>query len=472
MKKTIIAALLTLTVGAFSSCEDFLIEEPVLKQSNELTFSTYSGLNAAGEALYSMMQSASWYDGQFILQSELRAGNAKNPVSLPGSGRYRNDTQWNYTASSTSSLWTYAYYTISWANNIINNLEGKSENNVTQQDWDNLKAEALFMRALCHFDLVITYAQPYTSEPNSLGVPVILVTENGQPKRNTVKEVYDQVVADLIEAEGLISPSFARSDVSDAAAMVSKPAIQALLSRVYLYMGEWQKSADYATKVIESGKYSLVSADEYAAMWSAQAAPKGGEIIFEVFGSNKNEYWDESGWTHLPYITGMGEEGSEDICATSDLFNLFEASDVRASLFYKNENDNMVSKYHGKEGGIPRQVNVPILRLAEMYLNRAEAIANGASIPGATLRGDLEAIASKRGATVPAQPNIFEERRKELFFEGHIVYDYARTGTPLVRTDFDGVNNKDVPFPNYRWAMPIPKREMDANPNMVQNPGY
>lgn len=472
MKKTIIAALLTLTIGSFCSCEDFLIEEPVLKQSNELTFSTYAGINAAGEALYSMMQSASWYDGQFILQSELRAGNAKNPVSLPGSGRYRNDTQWNYTASSTSSLWSYAYYTISWANNIINNIDGMSEANVSQQDWDNLKAEALFMRALCHFDLVITYAQPYTSDSLSLGVPVVLVTENGQPARNKVNEVYKQVVSDLTAAEKLISNNFSRSDASDAAAMVSKQAIQALLSRVYLYMGKWQKSADYATLVINSGKYSLVSGDDYLNMWSAQVAPKGGEIIFEVFGSNKNEYWDESGWTHLPYITGMGEEGSEDICATSDLFNLFEASDIRTKLFYKNENDNMVNKYHGKEGGIPRQVNVPVLRLAEMYLNRAEAILNGASIAGVTARGDLEAIATKRGATVPAQINVFEERRKELFFEGHIVYDYARTGTALVRTDFDGVNNKDVPFPNYRWAMPIPKREMDANPNMVQNAGY
>ena len=474
MKKSIIgAALLTLAVGTFSSCKDFLIEEPVLKQSNELTFSTYSGLNSAAAALYSMMQSASWYDGQFILQSELRAGNAKNPVSLPGSGRYRNDTQWNYTANSTSSLWTYAYYTISWANNILNNLEGKSENNVSQQDWNNLKAEALFVRALCHFDLVITYAQPYTAEPNSLGVPVILKTENGQPARNTVKEVYNQVVADLTEAEGLISDSYTRKDISDAAAMVSKSAIQALLSRVYLYMGEWQNSADYATKVINSGKYSLLSGTDYVNMWSAQTAAKGGEIIFEVFGSNKNEYWDESGWTHLPYITGMGEEGSEDICATSDLFNLFEDADIRKALFYKNENDNMINKYHGKEGGIPRQVNIPVLRLAEMYLNRAEAIYNGAAIAGASVRGDLETIAGKRGATVPAQPNIFEERRKELFFEGHIVYDYARTKTALARTDFDGVKNKDIPAaPDYRWAMPIPKREMDANPNMVQNPGY
>lgn len=466
-------ALLT-AVGTFSSCNGFLEEEPVLKQSNELTLSNYEGLNQAGIALYTMLQSANWYDGQFILQSELRAGNAKNPVSLPGSGRYRVDTQWNYTANTTSPLWTYAYYTISWANNIINNLEGKSETDVTQQDWDNLKAEALFMRALCHFDLVITYAQPYTQKPESLGVPVVLVTENGQPARNTVAEVYSQILTDLTEAEGLISDDFTREDVSDAAAMVSKSAIQALLSRVYLYMGDWQNSANYATKVINSGKYSLVDADSYLEMWSAQTAPKGGEIIFEVFGSNKNEYWDESGWTHLPYITGMGEEGSEDICATSDLVDMYDASDIRLNLFYKNENDNMINKYHGKEGGIPRQVNVPILRLAEMYLNRAEAIVNGAVINGVTAQSDLDVIASKRGYTAPSpsKTSVFDERRKELMFEGHIVYDYARTKTDLKRNDFDGVLNKDIPAGDYKWAMPIPKREIDANPNMVQNEGY
>ena len=213
--------VLLAAAATFTSCSGFLDEEPKLKQSNELTFSTYDGLDAAGAALYGMMQSASWYDGQFILQSELRAGNAKNPVSIPGSGRYRNDTQWNYNESATSSLWTYAYYTIARACNVINNLEGID---ASQQDINNLKAEALFMRALCHFDLVITYAQPYKTAPDSPGVPVITVTENGQPARNTVAEVYDQVVADLTEAEGIIGSSFTRSGISDQAAMVSKEA--------------------------------------------------------------------------------------------------------------------------------------------------------------------------------------------------------------------------------------------------------
>lgn len=470
MKKNILGFALLAATGIFCSCNDYLTEEPILKQSNEMTLAKYDGLNNAGAALYTMLQSDSWYDGQFLLQSELRAGNAKNPVSLPGSGRYRGDTQWNYTANGTSPLWAYAYYTISWANNILANIDGKNEADVEQQDWDNLKAEALFMRALCHFDLVITYAQPYTSQPNSLGVPVVLVTENGSPARNTVAEVYDQVVADLTEAEGLISPNFTRTGASDPRAMVSKEAIQALLSRVYLYMGQWQKAADYATKVINSGKFTIASGEDYLKMWSASVSPAKGEFIFGVFGSKKNEYWDNSGWQHLPWILAI--EGSADVCATSDLYEMYEDGDIRQQLFTKNGNDNMVLKYSGKEGGSPKETNIPILRLSEMYLNRAEAIANGASISGATALGDLRTIAEKRNATVPAQFNTFDERRKELAFEGHIVYDYARCNKNLVRTDFDGVINKDIPAGDYKWAMPIPKREMDANPNMEQNPGY
>ena len=472
MKKILMGLALLSIAGSFTSCSDFLEEAPELSQSNEITLSKYEGLDKAGSALYAMMQSYSWYGAQFILQSELRAGNAKNPKTLEGSGRYRQDAQWNYTENNTSSLWSYAYYTISWANNIINNLNGKETSTVTTQDLNNLKAEALFMRALCHFDLVITYGQPYTTQPESLGVPVVLVTENGQPSRNKVKEVYEQVVADLLEAEGLISNDFTRAGISDPAAMVSKSAIQALLSRVYLYMGEWQKCADYATKVINSGKYNLLDADAYLAMWSASVTPAKGEVIFEVFGSSKNSYWDGSGWEHLPYLTGVGNEGSQDICATQDLVDLYEEADVRSKFFTKVNTDNMITKYYGKEGGVPRAVNIPILRLAEMYLNRAEAIYNGASISGVTALGDLQAIANKRGATVPAQFDIFTERRKELMFEGHIVYDYARCNKDLVRTDFDGTVNKDVKAGDYKWAMPIPKRERDANPNIEQNTGY
>lgn len=475
--KKIILGLALASAGVFSSCSDFLTEEPKLKQSNELTFATYDNLDKATAGLYAAMQSDSWYDGDFTLKAELRAGNAKNPKNATGSGRYREDTQWNYNESSTeTNFWTYAYYTIARANNVINNLDGKTSAEVSQQQINNLKAEALFMRALCHFDLVITFCQPYNynvTDDDKLGVPVCLVTENGKPARNTKQEVYNQVVADLTEAEGLISDDYTRSDADDAAAVVSKPAIQALLSRVYLYMEEWQKSADYATKVINSGKYNLASGADYVAMFTAATAPKGGEIIFEVYGSNKNEYWDNSGWAHLSYITTKG--GSGDVCATKDLFDLYAAGDIRKTMFDEDNGDYYPTKYAGKAGAsVPCWNNIPVLRLSEMYLNRAEAIINGASVSGTTAESDLKTLASHRGATAEAatKAGVFTERRKELAFEGQLVYDYARTNTSIKRTDFDEVKNKDVTFPGTMWAMPIPKRECDANPNMVQNPGY
>ena len=469
--KKIILGLAVVSAGLFSSCSDFLTEEPILKQSNELTFAEFDNLDKAGAALLAMTQSDAWYDGSFLMQSEMRCGNAKNPKSMPGSGRYRNETQWNFNESLTSPLWSYAYYTIARANNVINNLEGKEVNGVTAQQVNNLKAEALFVRALSHFDLVITYCQPYNSA-DTLGVPVVLVTENGKPARSGKKTVYNQIVKDLTEAEGLMSDNYTRSGATDKAAVVSKPAIQALLSRVYLYMEEWQKAADYATKVINCGKYSLAEGENYLSMYSAATAPAGGEIILEVYGSNKNEYWDNSGWTHLSFLTSLDCSG--DICATSDLYNLFEAGDIRQQLYKQNENDWFCLKYVGKEGANPRQTNVPIIRLSEMYLNRAEAIINGASVSGVTAEADLKTLASKRNATASAatRTGVFTDRRKELAFEGHIAYDYARTNTSLVRNDFDEVNNKDVAFPSYMWAMPIPKRELDANENMVQNPGY
>lgn len=469
-----------LSAGLFTSCSDFLTEEPKQEQSNELTFATFDGVNKAAAAMYGMFQSDAWYDGEFTLMSELRCGNAKNPTSVPGSGRYRTDTQWIYSDHSTSPLWSYAYYTIARANNVINNLDDKVGKDATQQQVNNVKAEALFIRALCYFDLVITYCQPYNynaTEDDKMGVPLVLVTENGKPARDSKENVYNQIVADLLQAESIMADDYVRSGVTDKAATPTKPAIQALLSRVYLYMNKWQEAANYATKVISNKKYELAPADTYAAMFSAATAPEGGEIIFEVYGSDKNEYWDNSGWAHLPYTTTTDDKGSHgDVCATKDLYDLYSEGDVRKSMFKQHGNDYFPTKYSGKpKDSDPKYTNVPILRLSEMYLNRAEAIINGASIQGVTAESDLRKIATVRGASQTAaatKQGVFDERRRELAFEGHITADYARCNKSMTRKDFDDSKNKDVAFPSYMWALPIPHRELTANPNVAPNPGY
>lgn len=469
-----------LSAGLFTSCSDFLTEEPKQEQSNELTFATFDGVNKAAAAMYGMFQSDAWYDGEFTLMSELRCGNAKNPTSVPGSGRYRTDTQWIYSDRSTSPLWSYAYYTIARANNVINNLDDKVGVDATQQQVNNVKAEALFIRALCYFDLVITYCQPYNynaTEDDKMGVPLVLVTENGKPARDSKENVYQQIVADLLQAESIMADDYVRSGVTDKAATPTKPAIQALLSRVYLYMNKWQEAANYATKVINNKKYELAPADAYAAMFSAATAPAGGEIIFEVYGSDKNEYWDNSGWAHLPYITTTDDQASHgDVCATKDLYDLYSEGDVRKSMYKQHGNDYFPTKYSGKpKDSDPKYTNVPILRLSEMYLNRAEAIINGASVQGVTAESDLRKIATVRGASQTAaatKQGVFDERRRELAFEGHITADYARCNKSMTRKDFDDSKNKDVAFPSYMWALPIPNRERTANPNVAQNPGY
>lgn len=469
-----------LSAGLFTSCSDFLTEEPKQEQSNELTFATFDGVNKAAAAMYGMFQSDAWYDGEFTLMSELRCGNAKNPTSVPGSGRYRTDTQWIYSDRSTSPLWSYAYYTIARANNVINNLDDKVGVDATQQQVNNVKAEALFIRALCYFDLVITYCQPYNynaTEDDKMGVPLVLVTENGKPARDSKENVYNQIVADLLQAESIMADDYVRSGVTDKAATPTKPAIQALLSRVYLYMNKWQEAANYATKVINNKKYELAPADAYAAMFSAATAPEGGEIIFEVYGSDKNEYWDNYGWAHLPYITTTDDQGSHgDVCATKDLYDLYSEGDVRKSMYKQHGNDYFPTKYSGKpKDSDPKYTNVPILRLSEMYLNRAEAIINGASVQGVTAESDLRKIATVRGASQTAaatKQGVFDERRRELAFEGHITADYARCNKSMTRKDFDDSKNKDVAFPSYMWALPIPNRERTANPNVAQNPGY
>lgn len=467
MKKYLLYTILL--AASLSSCSGFLTEEPQLTQSDVLTTSTFDGLDATVAAAYGPFNSASWYGGNYILTGELASGNARNPVTYPGSGRYLTQTKWSFDDSATSPIWSYCYYVISAVNNVINGLEGKTFESVTQADINNLKAEALFLRAWCYHALVTTYAQPYTTNKDALGVPVVLVTENGKPARNTVAEVYDQIVKDLTEAEGLMSADYSRG-FTDATAGANKLTIEAFMSRVYLYMGNWQKAADYATLVINSGKYKLLSGDDYLAMFTASTAPKDGEVIFEMYSSKSNGYWDESGWTQMSYITSAS--GSADICATNQLVALYGKGDVRLKLFeQKNSTDWFCLKYAGKAGSIaPKENNSILIRLSEMYLNRAEAISRGATISGVSADTDIQTLLAKRGveSTGATTTSILQERRKELAFEGQYFYDAKRAGI-TVNTENKDNSVVTVSAGDKKWALPIPKHEIDANPNCVQN---
>jgi len=471
----ILIGLAVVLMLSATSCEDFLYQQPRLSQTTELTLSTYEGLQAATLGVYSPLYSASWYGRNFPVTADLKGGNAK--ISPLNSGRFRTDYLWNNTPDASHALWTRAYQAIARANNVINILEdGFEEVGVDQSDLDQLLGECKFIRGLAYFDLARLFCQPYSAGATQLGLPVVLLTENGKPARETLGVTYDQVEADLLDAAAKLSASSPNAG-TDPVGWATSYAADALLARLYLYMEDWQIAADYASSVITNFPGSMYTAAEYTTwdqdgVWGTDA---GSEIIFEVYGAEGNS--THSNWDVISYI--MSPDGYGDVGASDDVRNLMEDVDVRLDLFINTANwpnDFWSLKYPGKApDGNLREDNIPVLRLSEMYLIRAEAILNGASVSGATAVGDVNMIRTNRGATALGNvtlTDLYQERRRELSYEGHELFDLARTQRGLVRVDYDGAVNQNIPFPDYRWAMPIPQFEIDANENMVQNPGY
>lgn len=474
--KKILKYSLAATILLLTGCQGFLTEEPIMQQSSELSLSDYDGIKNATFGAYAPLASVNWYGASFVLDAEMRSGNGYRDVNK-NSGRYTVPYDLNYTTTSTPALWGTAYFVISSVNNVLDNLAGKAgSNGITQQDVDNLQAELLFLRALAHFDLVRTYAKQYTIDKTAPGVPYVFKTDAAaKPSRDNVETVYNNIVKDLTDAEKLIAADYTREGVADPKSVVSKVAIQALLSRVYLYMGKWQDAADYATTVINTPGLSLWTADKFASSFKADAHTDG-EVIFEVYGLKSNTYdgyWDAITWMTNP-------DGYSDCAASNDLIDLYEDGDVRGDMFINNEdkapNTFWTTKYSGKDKGTPDVTNVVVLRLSEMYLNRAEAIVRGATVAGVTAVADINAVRTNRGATVIASAgmnDVMKERRLEFAWEGHYWYDLARTGGTVTRVHYSGAEvNRNIPADSKYWVLPINKRELDVNPNLVPNEGY
>ena len=479
MKKYIFAALAALLVLSGCNSKEFLEKAPKMAQRNVLTLSTYDGLDQSVAGAYGPLASTNWYGAHFILDNEMATANGKRWGIIfeeYESGRYKDEYSILYTPNSTSPLWGTAYYVVLAVNSVLDaiNAEGASFE-ATAQELNNLKAECLFLRAFAHFDLVRTYAMPYswTADASHNGVPYVYKSDSEEkPARETVAKVYENIIQDLKDAESCIDPAYSRSGVKDKNAVVNLQVIQAMLARVYLYSQQWQKAADYASKVIDSGKYKLWTADELKDGEAYRTEPTGGsEVIFEIYGHISQSYGtgNENCWGMTCCNGGYADCG---VC--TDLYNLFEDSDARKGLYTPDKNGNglFTLKYAGKGLNSIDANNTPVLRLSEMYLTRAEAGIRGAS--GVNAVSDLTAVAEARGATPQqaTQNGVFTERWKELAWEGHLWFDLARTGRDMTRTDIAGNVPTSIPAGDYRWAKPLPEREFTVNENLVQNDGY
>jgi hypothetical protein len=289
------------------------------------------------------------------------------------------------------------------------------------------------------------------------------VDENSFPARATLQATYAQVKSDLDEALRLLPENQENNAATRGRA--TKPAARALLSRLHLYLGQYAEAEARASEVIADSKFSLV---EYASIFSSD---NSNESIFEVQFNNA----DQSGlrfWYAPGAIGGRGE-----LAANEDFYNSFAAEDERKALFGRDEVVGVwfPTKYI-RAGNVD---NGHVLRIAEMYLNRAEARARKSSPDLAGAKEDLDMVRTRAGIgafadDIPLLDAIERERRWEFYAEGHIFFDLVRTGRAL--TVLQNVNRRNGPPVSIsnpgRQVMPIPRSEMDANPNMQQNSVY
>ncbi len=459
--------LATILVISFACSSDFLELTPQQEVADTEAIQNLDDYKSAVTAIYNKISLANWYGRYFILVPDVMSDDVKQH---PSANRARDYAEYDALDSDgiARELWEDVYEAVNAANAIINSSVDVPD--AVKAEKDHLVGEAYALRGLAYFDMVRLWGQAYAiNGGSSPGVPIVLEFDvSNEPSRNTVAEVYAQVLSDMNMALALMS----NESRSGEATLLSAFAVKALLARVYLYMEDWQNARTMSDDVIANGGYSLITNANYAEQWAL--GTMGSEAIFEIaMTTNDNRGSDALGRMYIV-------EGYGDYLPSSDWSNLIPADDARRSWLLADPNltgdfapDRMV-----KYPSITGEDNTPVVRLAEMYLIRAEA---NARIGGndAAVQADINTIrqraypaaAAVSAAGAALVDEVLLERRKELAFEGHRLWDLMRTGGDVVRTNCTSsvctvANGAD------RVVLPIPLDEINANPNIQQNPGY
>jgi len=496
--------LVLMVMGLFSSCAD-LDFAPTDSLTTDLLAGTADGMKLITNGNYSLFKDGIEFNGivddnnSYLRQYFQMSDFASDDIVC---GQVTEDPlyySFTYTHSPSQSnsryFWYASYKIISGANTVISSLESKSS---LSDEEEQLLGENYFLRAFTTFSLVKFYAYQYNvGDPNTnLGVILRYSTsEPGDKARATVQETYDMVINDLTTAADLMNSSRGKEYASQEAAW-------ALLSRVYLYMNDYDKTVEFADKVIDSGNFNLETADSYPDYY--KTALSSNETIWAIAytpADNRGKFGSIASMIYSDGNSGWGEE-----FATYDYMDLLSEDDVRKTMIEPqfDEDDELMMKnglevYYIKKFSYqendPNLSSPVMLRLSEVYLNRAEAKAQLGNAPEAL--NDVNQIRENRGLEddliddVPAGETIEEvvlrERRIELAFEGHRIFDIVRNQQNIVREywgyhlpnlnigdiDLDsspeGYDNLEIPYNSSKVLYYIPIDEILTNSLCVQN---
>jgi len=461
--KTYKKILLILITGFTLSCSESFLELP-LQQSveNAEALTNLEDFQSSITGIYNEISGSEYYGRYMMLIPDVMADDVKQNAQANRIEDYAEHIV-RVSDGDALNLWTTMYGAIN-ATNLIINSDVDVPNSVIDEQ-NHIIGEAYALRGQIYFDMVRFFAQHYTFTPDAshLGIPIVLTFDpTREPSRNSVKEVYDQIIMDMTEAIDLMNTD-SRSGNSNTLSSLS---VKALLARVYLYKEDWTNAEDMATDVITSGEYSLISNGNYYDLWTQD---NSSESIFEISMTEADNRGGQGiAGLYLPQAFG-------DYLPANDVFSLYTAGDARLSTFEVIDQLRMI-KYPDVNGFD----NTKVIRLAEMYLIRAEARAEiGTNISGA--QDDLDVVRQRGLPSVPDSAEtgealkdaIFLQRRLELAFEGQRLWDLMRKKMDIVRTDCTSQKCL-IPYASDTVILPIPQDETDVNPNLAQeqNPGY
>lgn len=500
-RTTIQTVLLTGLIMIFMvGCD--LSTHPFQGKSKDQALKTIEDLKAATRGNYQVLVGDGYYsyNRHLFYLNEFPADN----VSLSGTTTDPLFYAYNYehfpNMVNTTNIWRWGYKIISGATKVIEAIGDKSSKKLNQ-----IKGENLFLRAMVHYQLVKIFGRPYVQNPEEdLGIPIVdYASIEKRPSRATVAEVYEFVINDLKKAASLMT-------VPKSSSFASKEVAWALLARVYLNMEKNKEAIKYANKVINSGRYKLVDTQTYRKYFTIPNEDNS-ETIFAIKHTPADDHGNGSiGSMYYQSDDGVGWGEMYASRSYRKLLNRYSEDARHAFIepqYKRDESGNIIRDKNGdpvlqKRNGYPKYyvnkfsfqsgivtLSSPvILRLAGMYLIRAEANAKLGNYKKAiadvnrirrraNLTGDalytLSEIRANTGKTV--LDVVLEERRLEFAFEGLRKYALLRNDRPIVRnypgTHLDPGESTQVIQPDDpRVVYYIPQEAMQLNKNLKQNP--
>ena len=488
--------------ASLSSCvNDWLDVAPSDGTDADAALTSSSDLAAARTGMYKALKGNSslvdYYGQQFFVYGDVHAGDDYQYNNIGGSNRASFYYDMNYQTASefnTSTVsWQSPYVVIGRANRIIAAAEGGALSDAAEAKAtiDQYAAEAKVLRALAHFDLVRIYGKPYTEDQGaSLGVPLVteVLESNAKPARSTVAEVYTQVVKDLTEA---ISSNALATETEPG--YVSVWGAKAILSRVYLNMGDYANALSVAEDIIKNSGAALWTRDQYFKAWDA-STPNESEFLFRLNVAGSTDNNDLNGIGNL-----QQRDGYKEMVATKKFVDMLtsDPEDVRNDMFLPataakevatyGTNKVYLNKLRGQGGNLRNVTIVLIIRLSEVYLTAAEcAFRNNDKTKAVEYLNDLVKNRTTTEASLATVDNItleriLIERRKELIGEGQRYFDALRNNETITRYTSEADKgwhktlSKDAQSFDrdyFKAIAAIPQAEINANPNIKQNTGY